>query len=103
MVPGRKNTNPTHQNPSTAENSTRFNNPSVGQSLLLLVKKASAQSLQLTALTGLIHVTEKDFLAQFTFLTQRLQQQSKLDFWGWYTVTPAWSKHLQVTEKCPGH
>lgn len=48
---------------------------------------------------GSIHVTKKYFLAQFTFLTQRRQQQSKLDSVGWYTVTPAQWKHLQIIKK----
>ena len=66
-----KTPSPDHQNPSATDKSTSFNNSGVGQSLLLSAEEAAARSLQLT---------EKYFLAQF--LTQRHQQQSKLDFVG---------------------
>lgn len=46
------------------------------------VKKASAQSPQLTALIGSIHVTEKYFLAQFTFLTQDANINPNWTRWG---------------------
>lgn len=77
-----KTPTPAHQNPSATDNRISFNNSGVGQSLLLSVKEASAQPRQLTALMGSIHVTDKYFLAQFTFLTQRRQQPSKQDFVG---------------------
>ena len=59
-------------------------------STILVLDKASFCQLRkhqhnlskLTALMGSIHVTDKYFLAQFTFLTQRRQQQSKQDFAG---------------------
>lgn len=50
-----KTPSPGHQNPSAADKSTSFNNSGVGQSLLLSVEEAAAQSLQLTALMGSIH------------------------------------------------
>lgn len=50
-----KTPSPYHQSPSATDKSTSFNNSGVGQSLLLSVEEAAAQSLQLTALMGSIH------------------------------------------------
>lgn len=75
------------------------------QSLLRSVRNAPAKSVQVTALTGPIHVREKYFLAPFPFLSQRHQQQSKLDWAGSCAATPAGADPFRGAEgvHSPGH
>lgn len=65
-------------------------------------RKASAQSPQLTPLIGSIHVTEKYFLAGFTFLTPRRQQLPNRTPRGRHCYTGP-GKRLQIIKQYVDH